>query len=192
MSAEKDVNSMRTSLIERIITRLLQGPETIDMAEFSRVTDDGPRFCLAGIILDSCGVYMEYGPHGVAVGLEAGETPASELWFDYEASIMRKPFNEAALNIAAKARELWAAEHGPASAKLLPFYGSDWDEPAVDLSALKASDLVAMLQTLIADAGESHIDSEKRHTVPSNGGSQTTSRASRKGRQNGGLLQQRT
>lgn len=122
--------------LERVVRRLIAQPETLGMSQFSTLSGTrtsksksacGTTFCLAGIILDEAGICLEYGPDGVAVGLEEGETPPAAEWLTFEASLTQVAFHVGALTIAAKAREVWAAEYGKEAAKRLPFYGPDFE-----------------------------------------------------------------
>jgi hypothetical protein len=133
------------------------------MREFSVLTDAGPRFCLAGLILDVCDVYMDYGPEGFAVGLESGETPPAPRWLAYEKSIVRKPFDLAVAAIPAKARDLWAAENGARAAKLLPFYGPDW--PDVNVADLRAVDIITVLHAINSLFAGRRLDSSRRRNI---------------------------
>lgn len=136
----------RLPLKDRVVIRLTTNPQNFSMAEFSRQTATGMTSCLAGTILNECGVRMSYSPRGVAVGLAKGETPPSQKWVDYELSLSRKPTSVARVSIAAKARELWAAEHGDVAAELLPFYGPDWEVETSELGSITVEQVIEFLQ----------------------------------------------
>jgi hypothetical protein len=139
----------RLSLLQRIIIRLIATPQCFSMAEFSALSGScGTTFCIAGLILDECGVVMEYSPEGVAVGLEEGEEPPAKRWVEYEISLSAAPVKPHSVMIAAKARELWAADYGDESAMLLPFYGPEWGLDNADVGQVTAVQVVELLQVI--------------------------------------------
>jgi len=158
------------TLKDKVVIRLISAPECLDMREFSVLSEKhGTTFCLAGLILDESGVVLEYSPDGIAVGLEEGETLPASRWVDYERSILarrrratrspaspRRPSTvpSSRVMIAAKARELWAAEFGDAAAKLLPFYADDWVVDAEDLDQVTPERVLELLQAINEVANE--------------------------------------
>ncbi len=138
----------RLSLKDRVVIRLTTDPSKFRMSEFSRRTAAGTTFCLAGAILDECGVRLTYSPRGIATGLKKGVAKPSQRWIAYELSISRKPMRVAQVLIAAKARELWAAEHGDVAAEMLPFYGPDWEVKTAKLDSITAERVIKVLQVL--------------------------------------------
>lgn len=120
------------------------------MLEFSRLTADGPTFCLAGIILDECKVFMEYF-NDVAVALDPGEAPPSKHWLRHERSILKggRRLNPDVLKMVAKARELWAEEYDSLSAQWLPFYALDWKDDVGDLSRVRAPHVIDRLLQIL-------------------------------------------
>lgn len=143
------------TLKDKVVIRLVSTPECLDMREFSALSEIcGTTFCLAGLILDESGVVLEYSPEGIAVGLEEGEIPPSSYWVAFEVSLSVRPVAPSRVMIAAKARELWAAEFGAAAAKLLPFYAPDWEVDAEDLDQVTPDRVVELLQVINLVASE--------------------------------------
>jgi hypothetical protein len=142
------------SLKDKVIVRLTMAPECLDMREFSALGSCGTTFCLAGLILHESGVFLEYSPEGIAVGLEEGETPPASHWVDYEISLSARPVAPSRVMIAAKAREAWASEFGDEAARLLPFYGPDWQVEPEDMDQVTAEQVVELIQVINAVAGE--------------------------------------
>lgn len=144
----------RIPLKDRVIIRLTTDPQSFRMSQFSQQTTTGKLSCLAGTILDECGVGFVYSPRGVAIGLKKGVTPPSQKWIAYELSISAGPTRVDQVKIAAKARELWAAEHGDFSAERLPFYGPDWEVKTSQLDTITADRVVEFLQIISLIAAE--------------------------------------
>lgn len=154
------MNTQISTLQERVIHRLVTDPEGLNMSEFSAVSTVGAvgavgrkrkaacrtTFCLAGLILDESQVCMEYGPRGLAVGLEEGEEQPADYWIDHELSLSPRLVDRSAVAIAAKARELWAAAYGEEAAKLLPFYAPDWQTK--NLAKVKPPQVIELLQVI--------------------------------------------
>lgn len=141
------------ALKDRIVRRLMAEPECLNMAEFSRVSVlFVPTFCLAGLILDESRVAMAYGPEGRAIGLLEGEAPPTPSWVRYETSLSEVAVDPATVVIPAKARQLWAADHGDAAAKLLPFYGRDWELEPHQMHQVMPERLIQLLEAINAVA----------------------------------------
>lgn len=139
----------RLTLKDRIVIRLVTTPKCLAMGEFSVVSEGcETTFCLAGLILDESGVFMEYNPDGIAVGLEAGEQLPDSRWIDHETSLSASPVAPERVMIAAKARELWAANHGEVSAMLLPFYGPEWGLNNDEVNQVTAEQMIELLQVI--------------------------------------------
>jgi len=136
------------SLKDRVIIRILTRPECLRMEEFSVTSSCGTTFCLAGLICDECGVSMRYRSNGVAMGLAPGETPPAQRWIRHEMSLSDRPVGRLYVLIAAKARELWAAEYGEKAAKLLLFYAPEWGVAREDLDQVDPMDVVDFLQVV--------------------------------------------
>ena len=141
-------------LKDRIVARLMRDPACLRMDEFSDISGEcGTTFCLAGIILHESGVVMEYGPKGLAVGLEEGESLPSARWVDHEISLSARRVQRSSVMIAAKAREIWAAAYGDESAEMLPFYGPDWGLDHREMNQVKAEHVVGVLEIISGLAG---------------------------------------
>jgi len=137
------------ALKDRIIRRLMAHPECLNMSEFSRISAlFVPTFCLAGLILDESGVGMQHGGDGRAMGLLACEAQPSPSWIRYETSLSKEIVAPENVVIPAKARELWAIEHGAAAAKILPFYARDWELETPQLGQITPERLIQLLQTI--------------------------------------------
>lgn len=138
------------ALKDRILDRLIARPETLDMAEFSRVSAYlVTTFCLAGLILDESGVRLKYSDAGVAVGLADGERKPSQQWVAYEISLSGAPnVDRAFIVMAARARELWAAAYGERAARLLPFYARDWEVDPSQLRTIRPEKVISLLQAI--------------------------------------------
>ena len=136
------------SLKDRIMVRLTASPECLNMAEFSMITACGTTFCLAGLILDESGIPLTYS-HGIASGLGRGVVVPSRRWIAYERSLSTVPVPVHRVLIAAKARELWAAEYGDQAARMLPFYGPDWGGTTQELSwRVTSTKLIQVLEAI--------------------------------------------
>lgn len=153
------MNNPQPSLKDRIVIRLMSEPEVLNMSEFSilprrkgtrgrRASACGTTLCLAGLILDESGVSMAYSPCGIAIGLREDETPPSLFWLNYECSLSDVPVDPQAVVIAAKARELWAAQYGELSARRLMFYGPEWGVKQCDLHKITAHHVIEFLQAI--------------------------------------------
>lgn len=118
------------SLRDRVTTTLVRTPSILDMEHFSMRTDQGTTLCLAGLILNESGVHMTYDPKlGKANGLAKGTLLPAPEWIRYElsiTSIAERQIEAQDVLIPAKARELWAAEHGLDWGMSLPLYAADW------------------------------------------------------------------
>lgn len=133
----------------RIDDRLTRDPTCLRMAEFSAISPEcGTTFCLAGIILDESGVVMEYNPDGLAVGLEEGENVPSDRWVDFEMSLRVRRVPRSSVMIAARAREIWAAEYGDESAEMLPFYGANWGLDNREMDRVTAAQVLGILEII--------------------------------------------
>jgi hypothetical protein len=138
----------RLPLKDRAIVWLTTRPQQFSMAEFSFSTRNAKTFCLAGLILELSGVRMAYSDEGIATALKKGEAPPSPRWIAFELSLSVRPMSVASVTIAAKARELWAAEHGADAAELLPFYAADWEVKQSELGSVTAEQVIEVLQVV--------------------------------------------
>lgn len=151
------MNNRDLSLKDRVIVQLVTHPESLDMGQFSQLPSRrqalarGTTCCLAGIILLVSEIAVKYNSRGIAVGLADGEVPPSLQWVEYEMSISAKAVSPEHVIVAAKARELWADEHGNEAAKCLPFYGPDWFP--TKLRDVKADDVIELVQCIGVAAG---------------------------------------
>lgn len=152
------MNNPSLALKERVVIRLVSRPETLDMRSFSarprtkskRNLFYGLTFCLAGLILDESQVGMQYDSRGAAVALAKGEAPPSRQWVDHELSLAENKVKPSLVVIAAKARELWAAEYGDAAAKLLMFYEPEWNARLEDVTAEQVVQFLQVVNVLAA------------------------------------------
>lgn len=119
----------REPLTDRLITRILENPRVFDMRYFSAITQEGITYCLAGLILLEDNVLLEYDKRGIAVGLAKGQQPPTPEWTEYELKQV-KGAAPGDVIIQAKAREIWAREHGIEAAEILPLYAEDWEANA--------------------------------------------------------------
>lgn len=113
------------SVTDRVITRLVMDEGILDMRYFSRRTEHGTTYCLAGLILSAAGIGLKY-RGGWAVGLARGEQAPSAESIEHELSQLRGDIPHEAVMIPARAREIWAAEHGDFARRILPLYAEDW------------------------------------------------------------------
>lgn len=139
----KNITDTRT-LRSRIIARLLNDPGCLEMRFFSRQTDEGLKFCLAGLILNESNIPMEYDAvDGRAKSLAFSVRPASIGWLEHELKRAQRAHDPVGrprpercpLGIAAKAREVWAEAYGVDEARFLPFYAHDWECRVEDVTA---------------------------------------------------------
>jgi hypothetical protein len=114
------------NLTDRIFTRLVRNPGILCMSQFSMQTPKGLTFCLGGLILDESGIRVTYNSQGQASGLAKGQRAPSPYWVNKEVQRLVGVDGEGVL-MPAKARELWAAEHGEYAGRVLPLYPEDWE-----------------------------------------------------------------
>lgn len=114
------------SLTDRVFNRLVRTPSVLGMSQFSERTPQGTTFCLGGLILDESNVILTYDLQGRASGLAKGQRAPSPFWINHELVQLVGVDAEDVL-MPAKAREIWAAEHGEYAGKLLPLYAEDWE-----------------------------------------------------------------
>lgn len=115
------------SLTDRVMSRVVKTPSILGMSQFSMLTPQGKLFCLGGLILDESAIALTYDAKGRASGLAPGQLAPSPFWINYE---LEQLLDVSARDVLmpAKARELWAAEHGEYAGKALPLYADDWEE----------------------------------------------------------------
>jgi hypothetical protein len=131
----KNITDTRT-LRSRVIARLVNDPGCLEMRFFSRQTEGGTKFCLAGLILSESNIRMEYDVQdGRARSLPLSVVPPSSGWLEYELKRAQRSHDplgtprpeRCPLAIAAKAREVWSEAYGVDEARFLPFYAHDWE-----------------------------------------------------------------
>lgn len=133
----KNITDVRT-LRSRAIARLMNEPQRT--MPFCSQQGDSPSLCPAGLILQECGIPMEFDADGRAKSLPISVMPAHVQWLEYELKRARRgehlaPRSERApLSVAAKARETWAQAYGVDEAKFLPLYAHDWECPPADIT----------------------------------------------------------
>lgn len=137
------------TLTDRMLVRLSADPGVFDMVEFSVSRPGRKTFCLGGIILDESKIPLKYNERRIAVGLADGVAEPSKKWLEYERLLVMNAPHES-LCVAAKAREIWAHEHGDYAAMNLPLYVTDW-EGFTEGRELTAQDLIEYL--VYVDAG---------------------------------------